>query len=345
MRPGSSCGTLSRTGAESKPPWSAVPRAVKDEVERVAGAPVERATRAYGGYAPSATFRLALEDGRRAFLKSTYPLPPGSAVRWSVAEEERVYRSLGPQIARWAPRFLGAFERDGWHAILLEDLGPQTMPPWSAAKTRLAARDYARFHASTLGTRLPRWLARDQHARFGSSWDALARQGGLGQVASLARRRSDEAEEWFDVALPLLRAAERGLALLRPPYALLHFDTRSDNIRLRGTRLRMFDWPFASVGPPEFDLAAFAQAIAMEGGPSPEQVVGWYGEIRRPHGAAVDASLAGIAGYFAERAWRPAPAELPRLRSVQRRQLKASLAWAARRFALPEPRWLAAVPD
>ncbi len=36
---------------------------------------------------------------------------------------------------------------------------------------------------------------------------------------------------------------------------------------------------------------------------------------------------------------------LPRLRSIQRRQLKATLAWAARRFGLPDPRWLSAVPD
>jgi len=30
---------------------------------------------------------------------------------------------------------------------------------------------------------------------------------------------------------------------------------------------------------------------------------------------------------------------------VQRRQLKSTLAWAARHFDLPEPRWLAAVAD
>ena len=107
----------------------------------------------------------------------------------------------------------------------------------------------------------------------------------------------------------------------------------------------MFDWPFAGVGPAEFDLAAFAQGIAMEGGPAPELVTAWYSEIRPTEEAAINASLAGICGYFADRAWRPAPAELPRLRSVQRRQLKASLAWAARRFGLPEARWLAAVAD
>jgi hypothetical protein len=33
------------------------------------------------------------------------------------------------------------------------------------------------------------------------------------------------------------------------------------------------------------------------------------------------------------------------VRAFQRRQLKVSLAWAARLLALPEPRWLAAVAD
>lgn len=43
---------------EAKPSWSMVPTAVRREVDRVLGAPVARAVRAYGGYAPSATFRL-----------------------------------------------------------------------------------------------------------------------------------------------------------------------------------------------------------------------------------------------------------------------------------------------
>jgi hypothetical protein len=59
----------------------------------------------------------------------------------------------------------------------------------------------------------------------------------------------------------------------------------------------------------------------------------------------LDASIAGIAGYFADRAWRPPILGVPRVRAFQRAQLKVSLAWAARRFDLPEPRWLAAVAD
>src|SRR5437773_2391921 len=60
---------------------------------------------------------------------------------------------------------------------------------------------------------------------------------------------------------------------------------------------------------------------------------------------AIDPVVAALAGFFAHHAWRPPIEGLPRLRSIQRRQLKASLAWAARRLDLPEPTWLAGVKD
>ena len=56
-------------------------------------------------------------------------------------------------------------------------------------------------------------------------------------------------------------------------------------------------------------------------------------------------SAAAIAGFFARRAPQPEVPELPRLRAVQRRQLRASLAWAARLLRLPDPDWLHAVPE
>jgi len=322
-----------------------VPVEVRREAERRLGGCVIRATRAYGGYAASATFRLRLSSGRRAFFKAGYPPPPGSGARFPVDREEQRYRGLARWMRGYAPRFHGSFRWEGWHVLLLEDLGPATMPPWTPSKTRRAARSYARFHRGTLGARLPRWLSRTQHAEFGGSWRALASGGDLAQTASLARRRADEAREWLDVALPVLRETERDLGAARRPFVLLHFDTRSDNVRLVGDRLVMFDWPFASAGPAEFDVAAFAQAVAAEGGPAPERVIGWYEEVLRLRPRELNASLAGISGYFADRSWRPPIPGLPRLRSIQRRQFKASLAWAARRFDLPEPRWLAAVAD
>jgi Phosphotransferase enzyme family len=331
---------------EPKPPWSAVPLSVRADAERQLGSRVVRATRAYGGYAASATFRLVLANGQRAFFKGAYPPPPGSAAIFPVDEEEKRYRALAPIVGRWMPRQYASFKRDHWHVLLMEDLGPAQIPPWSANTARSAVRSYARFHAATLGRPLPRFLSRTQHAHFGGYWHGLEKRGELDQTASLAGARADEAREWLDVALPVFLEKERDLARARRPFALLHFDTRSDNIRLVGDRLIMFDWPFASVGPAEFDVVAFAQGFPSErGGPLPERALDWYEEVLPLRRREIDASLAGIAGYFAHRSWQPPLAGLPRLRGVQRRQLKACLAWAARRFALPDPRWLRAVKD
>src|SRR5436190_14316616 len=93
-KPGSTSRPVSRQGAEPKPPWSAVPREIKDEVARVLRSPVTRAERVYGGYAPSATFRLKLANGKRAFFKASYPAPKGSGVKWVVDVEDRNYRRL-----------------------------------------------------------------------------------------------------------------------------------------------------------------------------------------------------------------------------------------------------------
>ena len=336
---------MSRTGAEAKPTWSAVPRAIKDEVAELLGSPVARAERVYGGYAPSATFRMRLANGRRAFLKGIYPLTKDSGVKWDLENEERIYQECAPFMRPWAPEYLGGAKAEGWHVMVLEDVGPQTMPPWTLAKAKACARSYAAFHAHTYGKPLPRWLSRIEHHDFAPFWDRLASSGELRMTASLARRRADEAEEWLGVALPVLRARSALLLKIRPPFAFMHFDTRSDNIRLQGKLLRMFDWNFACAGPVEFEVAAFAQSIAMEGGPEPERTVAEYDLVLPLRSVALDASIAGIAGYFADRAWRRPVVGLPRIRSVQRRQLKASLAWAARQFDLPEPRWLGAVPD
>ena len=322
-----------------------MPGTIKGQVATLLGSPIARAERVYGGYAPSATFRMLLADGRRAFMKGVYPLTKDSGVRWDLENEERIYQECEPYMRPWAPRYFGGARAEGWQVMVLEDLGPQTMPPWTLAKATSCARSYAAFHANTYGKPLPRWLSRIEHQDFAPFWDRLAASGELRGTAALARGRVDEAEEWLDVALPVLRRKAGLLLKLRPPFAFMHFDTRSDNIRLQGTLLRMFDWNFACAGPIEFDVAAFAQTIAMEGGPEPERVVAEYDLVLPLRTAALDASIAGIAGYFADRAWRPPMVGLPRIRAAQRRQLKTTLAWAARHFDLPEPRWLDAVAD
>ncbi len=330
---------------EAKPPWTAVPPRLRSEVTRLLGSPVVRARRTYGGYGPSATFVLTLADGRRTFFKGTYPLPEDSAVRWSLGREEAVYRRLGHVIEPWAPTYLGSVRADGWHALLLESVGGVPGLPWTRAKARRAIRSYAAFHASTLGRPLPAWLSRTSHRELAGLLRRIAGDYvALGRLSALAGDRRGEARDWLQRSTGALRRAEGALRLAAEPYALLHLDTRSDNIRLEGDLLRIFDWPFAAVGPAELDVAAFAQSIEAEEGPPSEVVTCWYEDVLALRSDVLTGSVVGIAGFFADLAPRPPEPGLPRLRSIQRRQLKASLRWASRRLDLPDPAWLAAVP-
>ncbi len=322
-----------------------VPVRLKEAVARALGSPVVRGQRTYGGFAPSGTFLLTLGDGTRAFLKGTYPLPEGSGVSWTLRREEVVYRRLGSVIRPWAPEYLGSVRADGWHALLLEPLGGIAVVPWTRANAMRATRSYAAFHASTLGNPTGSWLSHTQHHAFAVFWRRIAKDpAAIDRLAALAGPRGREAREWLRRHVGTLGRGEMALRRAAEPNALLHFDTRSDNLRLEGDLLRIFDWPFASIGPAEFDAAAFAQSIEAEGGPDGEAVIGWYESVLPLRRDVLLGSVIGIAGYFADRAPRSELPGLPRLRSIQRRQLRASLGWAARLLDLPEPSWLSTVP-
>jgi thiamine kinase-like enzyme len=195
-----------------------------------------------------------------------------------------------------------------------------------------------------LGRDLPSWLPRPQHALPRVTWSRVAAESDdLRTIAAMAIGHEEAALDWLRAALPLFSRLADSAADISGPYALLHGDTRSDNLRFTRGRLALFDWPSAEVGRPELDLAAFAQSIAVEGGPDPDQFVAWYGERLAVDADALDAMIAWIAAFFADLAWRPDIPGLPRLRRFQRQQLAVVLAWAARCLRLPAPIWLPAL--
>src|SRR2546428_11081398 len=120
---------------EQKPTWSQVPPSVRAEAERRLGSRVVRATRAYGGYAASATFRLVLANGRRAFFKAGYPLPPGSPGVLPIAQETRRYAGPAPLVGRWVPEQLGAVRPARRGGLVLGELRPPGIPPWAGGQT------------------------------------------------------------------------------------------------------------------------------------------------------------------------------------------------------------------
>lgn len=336
---------MTRTGPEPKPRWESVPRAVRAEVERILGAPIARGSRVYGGYAPSATFRLALADGRRVFFKGVWS-GSNDFMRRALQQEERVYRELRDAIRPWAPAFLGSVTVDDWHAILLEDLGPVDTPPWTARKVRDAAREFAAFHAHNESRELPPWVPswRDLLSGEATMWERIA-ENGFAALSALAGERAAEAKAWLEAHVTLLNEHASRLHDATPPYTLLYLDARADNVRCPRGRLRIFDWNWVAFGPVEPDVAAFAEGITADGGPLPERFIDAYRGYHAIDERRLDAAVAALAALFARSAPLPERSDLPRLRSVQRRQMKACVAWSARRFSLPPPTWLAAVPD
>ena len=329
---------MSRTGVEEKPVWRALPPDLRAVTAALLGTPVRRAERVFGGYSSTPTFRLLLTDGRRAFFKATGPADTEFG-RAALRRELRFYRDLrASRLATWMPALLGEAERGDWRILLLEDVGPKSVPPWTAAAARGIVAALAELHAETTGMPFPDWLkpASTVLARESQLWDKLATTGALEHVAALATDQR-AATAWLSGAQPALAATARGLVDAPQPYALLHGDIRSDNLRWRRGRLTLFDWPHAFAGPPEYDLVAFAQSVAVEGGPQPEQLARWYNARQSLRESVLLASVAAVAAFFADAAWREPISGLPRLRRFQRQQLAATLAWAARLLDLPPP--------
>ena len=330
---------MSRSGVEAKLPWRQVPKAVRQQVEAVLGAPIKRASRIWGGYSPAPTFRLALADGRKAFFKATNQSSNEYATE-ALYLEERVYQELGDLLGKWIAKYHATIAHEDWHGLLLDDLGPKSVPPWTPSLARNIAYALADFHHSTLGAQLPAWLSRPDQHLTSVNWQRTVEQSqGLRQIAALAGDSAQEALAWLQRISPTIDLLMNSTALAVEPYALLHGDLRSDNLRFTQGRLYLFDWPAITIGRPEWDIVAFAQTVTVEGGVLPEQVMSWYAEKLPVNAAAVDSSIAFCFTYFADRSWRSEIPGLPRVRRFQRQQLGTMALWAARQWSLPEPTW------
>jgi aminoglycoside phosphotransferase (APT) family kinase protein len=102
----------------------------------------------------------------------------------------------------------------------------------------------------------------------------------------------------------------------------LHLDLRADNLLLsKKERVLVVDWPHARVGIPWVDVAFFApSSVAMQGGPSSEELMERHPQARRADPDALTAVVAPVAGFFTREGLRPVPARLPTLWAFQAAQ-------------------------
>lgn len=326
--------------------WRGVPRAIRNALADALGTPIVNAMRTRGAFGPTPAFRLRLADGRRVFVKGCSPAFTDE-MREAFRHELLVYEELGGQIGAWTPAVRGHVTRDGWELLALDDLGPETVPPWSPGVARSVVRSFAEFHAACRHIVIPDWVRRPAQWLKGEAylWAWTGDPDAIAQRATVAGRLAAEAADWLASVGPSLAAISCRLLTTDTPPQLLHLDVRSDNIRWKDGRLYLFDWADLVAGAPELDLALFTQTITVESGLAPERIVAWYEEVCALDGPLLDAAVCAVAGLFGNEAWRPDGPVMPRLRAFQREQLVVSLEWALRRLGLEPPRWLTAVDD
>lgn len=325
---------------EAKPFWRDVPVLLRKQIESLMGSRIRTATRVFGGYGPSATFRIFLEDGRSVFAKGAGK--GSNEENWRVVPlEEAIYREI-TAIQAVSPTYFGSVQMEGWHLLLLEDLqDTRKVPPWTEALAFQAVRGLAKFHLKGIAEaeKVPVMPA----TSLMDSWKNIRENATDKEYfLSLFQDERPIAEEWLHNAIDTLVEAATDMMNPHQPWGLIHTDLRSDNLCFRKGELVLFDWPCAARGPLICDLTFFAPSVAGEGGPTAEHLLREYKKVMGDSGVrfpdfAERAAAAATAGYFASRAGRPYVPALPRLRQIQRLQLVPALRWAATSLGLPQP--------
>lgn len=323
---------------ESKPDWSEVPKKLQQEIANKLGARVLKGEKVFGGFGPSATFRLYLEDGRTVFAKGA---GKGSTPKnWkAISAEEYVYQKFRC-IRPFSPDFLGSVKTLGWHLILLEDLKDATeVPPWTEKLAKQAVRGIAEFHIQGLAEKAKKIDSKMDDKHWKRLKENLEERESF---LSLFPSKREKAESWFYKVIDRVIAAEEHTFDPNQPWGLIHLDIRSDNLRLREGKLILFDWSYLCSGPLILDITFFMSSVVGEGGPSAEVLFPEYKEHLNHAGMkfpkyCIEAAAAYSAGFFAMRAGQKPIPLLPRLRELQRMLLGPALQWMCTTLNLPQP--------
>jgi hypothetical protein len=258
-----------------------------------------------GGYTLMEHWLVELENGTRAFAKVAVDEPTAGFLR----DEHRVYSQVEGD---FLPEFLG-WDDDGEHPLLLlEDLsGAHWPPPWREGDIEAVLTTLREIHAAHTPPDLPRLTLDVFH-----TWREVEANPRPFLSVGLASAR------WLDQALPQLLSATNNCVV--EGEALLHLDTRSDNICLTDERAVLVDWNWAHAGNPRVDVAFWLPSLFMEGGPPPTEMLPDAGDV-----------TALVSGFFAPIAGLPPPEGAPTVRALQLAQLKVALPWAVEVLGLP----------
>ena len=305
--------------------WADLPASIRAGIEERLGATVVSARSQAGGFSPGLAAIVATTTGDRAFVKAVGPEPnPTSPLIHRREALVAAYLPADAPVARL--RWDWDTGGDGWVVLAFDVVeGRQPAIPWVPAEVDLVLSALDHLSAALTPSPVPEAVV----GRV-ERWGVL--RGSWWLRTQLFP--PDGLDRWSARHLSALVELERAAPDAAAGETLLHLDLRADNLLIGPAGVTVVDWPHARLGAAWVDRAFLAPSLAMQGGPSPESLMGRGGVGPRPDEMALTAVVAAMAGFFTWQALEPPPPGLPTLRAFQAAQGAVARSWLARRTGL-----------
>jgi hypothetical protein len=280
-----------------RPPWTAAPAGLREQVELICGSATTSSDNVRGGMSPGPAAILALEDGRRVFVKAVSRHVSAGSHR-AYEREAIVLAALPPQTP--APTLLGHAECDGWLALVMTvAAGEPAGPPWTTHAVRLVAAACETVSALPAPAGVP------------EIGELLIDLDGWRKLPAMAM------DEWEKRHAPALARLADGWQEWTAGETLVHQDVRADNAVV-GPAATLVDWSFGCAGADWLDRARLAADIVCSGHrDGPSAALGAALGILDSLPGEPARFVAALAGMWRYRSTRPALPGLPTLRRWQ----------------------------
>lgn len=332
---------------EAKPNWSDVPLSLVTEIEIILKSKIIKSEIVWGGYSPSASFHVILENKEEYFIKGTHPGQTAHGAEM-MRQEISAYNNI-PYLKGISSHYIDSVslggEKDWLLGIWKFIEGAEKCRPWTKDKITKIIRTLANLHQNTEYKDIKEHVSKACETNHVS--DFVLGTAGWRKFTSIDKKNNfcalfenpDQGYAWLEEILPIFKNALDHLPNIKIKESLLHFDLRSDNILFDAKGdVRLLDWPDICWGPILFDLVGFFPSVQGESDLNCIDLMRIYQDIS---GLSFDeedqfAVLASISGYFADNAYRNVPPALPRLRWIQKLQLDSCLDWAYKLGRIPQ---------